>query len=948
MQFSEDFLQHYFLEVDSERLVEVIDTIRSSKIGVLPDTGDWTMFAWLDRPSLWCMRAIRRTSGLDVFLIDGCGLSGLIDVAELIAFPLSMDEMGVFSKDWSDFSRRMEGDGTLFATFLWLEWDNLLGSKFWGEGPPPPRSRILAAAARCLAKALRRVGQIEKSLLQKIPDLLLTATAGDADWVLYGWVQSSAELDAILLALSLLNVRAIAKELGFQSCRSGWPAFRASQTELAVKLDVYLRVREECSGERLSSGLRRELDNSFQGELYAEVGLARGRAPLGNLKDGLTKVAGDAWRESAVFGGEDLVLTAARTLTFGDIVEVLAKIEVEASGNGKKSFVRRSSLKLGVKEAAGSLTAMTSRLLYDPGNLHDDDLYGDLPPESFLPNFDAQGLADAREMISQLSDLGWREDVRIVERMIERCVTLQKAPELRRETRGMVARALKRIIRRCRKIRRLAKVLDEIINSSGASARSEPDIKDKIEACCAEIRLLRDGLLSSGMMLDSALSHHSKGVVALLLHAANQARGSDHIGSEVGLSLGMGSMFQSAARRVLGALPETALGETGDILSELRQELMDVHYPTVFASHDTDFSINAGMGMLRLPRWALWYPSASCHLMHEFGHALASIGNLGYLVTAVMRQIGGHASRNSREIVKHLRFIDEGKALEGTLKSNLRAFVRQRCFEKADHPFPKSGVLDELEEVSCDVVARLFAYPSGTDWDQRWLVDAFQYILPFAGRQDTEAIQTRLLRLMSAYLAAKLIQIKTFDSEANGEPTDVCSLGQKAVADFCVILETWLYESRSSANRPLPAYVESSLTMVVGYLRKFVDTELSSWGASGPESWFVSSGIIAALVFMVPPITTSEDVSAYRATQVWGRLGLVSGTWDTGDPENVQGDSEIVDALCKREVPEKAMSRPEHLPGLLSRRYEAVGSRLPPSTRIAMAFYLYDKYDFSI
>lgn len=954
MQFSESFIQHYFLEVESDKLAEVAETLLSSEAGKLEDAGEWAFFAWLDRPSLWCLRTIQRTSGLDLFLIDDGGLSGVIDVAEMIVFPLDRGVKSLFCRDWDGFLGRCSGDGTLFATFLWLDWDNVLGSHFWGGGQPPPRSEILNAVCCCLEEALPRATKMDPALMRDVPALLMSATAGDADLTMYGWVNNSADLDAVLLVLSLLDVRSIARQLDFHDSSSQWPVFRTSQTELAVPLKLYCEVRAACGREKLTQEFRDRLCGCFRGDLYVEVGLARGRASIGMLKDGLCRVAGDAWKESAVFGGEDLVLTMAqRSVSFAEVVELIAKIEAEGDVRGQGGFVRRSSLKLGVISAIGSRQNVTTEELYGlrQHGEHSDSI--DTLPESFKPSFkpsfDDRLLEQARAMIRELSNLGWREDVRIVERMIERCVTLQKAPELRRETRTMVAKALKRILRRCQRVMEMTQQLHQWMNHEG----NHPDFTDgeleyEIQLCCNKIRRLREGLLSSGITLDAALSHHSKGVVALLLHPANQARGSEHIGSEVGLSLGMGLLFQSATRRVRSCLPTDGDEDTRVLIQQMREELMDIETPTIFASHDTDFSINAGMGMLRVPRWSLWYPSASCHLMHEFGHALASIAGLSYLLTAVMRQLGDHHSRNSNDMQTNLGGL---KGLEDVVFGNqsFKKFVRQKFFEKADKPDPKSGVLDEVEEICCDVVSRMFAYPPCEEWDQRWLQDTFSYVLPFAGRRSPESIHERILRLMTAFVAVRLIR----DGRLVGEMHDLNRLNSECIEhtyDFTEKFENWMEETKES-KKELPGYISQSLSFVQQRLPQRQQENISHCNTDKTDemqTWFLHCGLLAAMIFSVKPLASSADVSGFKSSQVWGRLRSISGFLDKNQPDGIVEDDIVVDLIVKRVVPGAKMVHPERLPCLVAARFELRNGRVPPAVRIAMAFYLHDKYNFSI
>ncbi|SKA94723.1 hypothetical protein SAMN02745166_02199 [Prosthecobacter debontii] len=950
MRIATSLVQHYFLEVDPTALEAVYETLTHQPS--LKHADEWRLFSWLDRPAIWAIRSVRRTSGLDLFLFDDHGLAGVTDVAELINFPMTGDEPGALLPDWETFSARLQGPGVLCATFIWPDWDTLYCPDTWGGQAPPTRSEILEAFRGCLIKALPNVQ--EAGLLSTIPPLLLTASAGDANLILYSWTNDSTELDALLLALSVMETDALAMKLGRTVEGPQWPVCRATQTEMALDLHLHLEAREAARSGTTAEDLSQRLDACFTGKLFAEVGLARGRGSLSALKDGLKKNA-PGWEERAVFGGEDLVLAAegGRALSFGEIIHLISRLEVKADHPG---FPRRSSLHLGVMEAVGRTSDLTATCLYGVPQRAPTT---EKPPASFTPSFASVDLHLVRECITNLSNNRWREDVRIIERMVERCVTLQKSPSLSREIRHMTAQALERIVRCSREIHELENALKDLIQKEEAiptaAIQEKAAIERQIEEICIDIRMKRNALLDSGMAMDQAFSHHSKGVVALLLHPASQARGSEHIGSEVGLSLGMGAMFQSAAQRMLEALPEgCGDADQDNILNQLKDSLRDMQYPTVYASHEQGFSIKASMALLRIPRWALWYPSASCHLMHEFGHTLASIGTLSYLLRSVLYMLGGQGARNSATMQAQLDFLtpllDHKKKAERTCYH----FITNEVLipnEDGEPPKVQPTTSDEMEEIACDIVSRSLAYPPGPEWDRRWLLDTFEYILPFAGRNEPDTIETRLLRLLSAFIAIRLLRQGIFEPDSARLKTlrQIQTEMSDIAIDFGFELAQW-QDKLTRQQYPLPPYVLRGLAAAIDRLINLVNAPvLLPRQANDLEGAFLYSSIVITLALSVPPVEDKNEVSGYKATQIWGRLIDVNRLQNSASPDTDESAeiNRIVEALSQNSIPSGAINHIEYLPSLLAKHYEGQGNRVPPAARVALSFYLYNNYKFN-
>lgn len=634
MQIARTLLQHYFLEVDPSLSSTVAARFEKADIEGDSLLGEWRLFTWIDRPAIWAIRSVGRTVGLDSFLLADDGLPGVIDVAEVINFPLETDPETVMAGSWEEFSALAQGKGTLFATFLHPDWDALRVAGAWGDGSaarPPSRSRVLDYIRTRMQRSLWEAAERDAT---RCPPLLLTASSGDADLILYGWVESPRELDRCLYAATEMTVESLAREMGLKGVAQPWPVFSRSHTELAVDLSEYERLRVAVRSRVPVDEALVSVSGLFDGQVSAELGLARGRGPLAGLKNRLSELAGDLWTDRAILGGEDVVLASRNFISFGALLYLQAVLDEELTSDPR--FVRRTSLRLGLSETYGKSVNLAAPDGEPEGRMELPEIRAFIPPT----------IASLRSELGRLRGMKWREDLRILERMVERCVTLQKAPRLRLETREMATHTLERILVMCERIR----VLEEAYSRherADHGGSSEKGIAVERAEIAQEIRLLREHLVKAGMRLDAALTHHSRGVTALLLHPASQARGPEHFGSEIGLSLGLSAMFHAVARRIDGMAREDASTHPSEYAAEVSDALVRLEKPTVYASHESDFAIDPILAMLHVPRWALWYPTAASHLMHELGHALAQIGHFSHLMQNTVAAFAGPMNEDS-------------------------------------------------------------------------------------------------------------------------------------------------------------------------------------------------------------------------------------------------------------------------------------------------------------
>ena len=922
MVLSKSLLQHYVLEIEPAAFKEVYASLMDDQQRWAKESGkpvdNWRLFAWLDRPAIWAMRAIRKTSGLDRFLLENGGLPGVTDVAELITFPLCASSLKSTSlkSDWTALSKHAGSYGVFFSTFLWVDWDaaSSLGADI-------PRTTVIDAIRATLDSALPRAKQL--GLVSECPPLMLAASSGDADLVLYGWVRNASDLDGCLLILAQMDMAALASTLRLSHSPGTRPIFRGTQTEMAIDLNLYLTALAATQAKAFSR-VDHRLRACFDSPMYAEVGLARGLGSLGQLLNRLQLLAGSSdWLERALFGSEDLVLSSKANVSFEKFIELLTKLDAERITD--PDFLRRSSSRLGV-QAKGKQASVT------PVQLFGYTMQAASPASA--PTAQAVSPPDtepALKLLAVLSKAHWREDLRILERMVERCVTLQKSHSVRTETKRMVSQALARILSHCENIVAYEKELTATLSPEDRRLLTQ------------SIRLMRRELLEAGSALDQALSHHSKGVVSLLLHPASQARGPEHIGSEVTLSLGMGALFKSSIDKVLarvGSLCPTQ-NECIDRLKKLGKELSRVRQPTLYASHDTDFMIQVNLALLRVPRWALYFPSAASHLTHEVGHTLAHIGKLSYLLPAVAHCMT-NAAPVSSDLVNHLRLCGVGSC-SATHLQHLNLQTMSGVFTAGGNaPAMPPECYSMMEEIMCDVVSRLFSFPPSDRHDASWLDTVLDYITPFAGRKEPIEIAFRINCLRSAFVAIKLLRaMRSTQAPFSGAALHVCDqVSASAEAAFYQRFDVWVQKHQSAQD--LPGGVASAIAETLRLTE--ASASLPVWDDQPVKTrTFLHSSFLLATALVIPPCPDMNHESGFRATNVWSQV--VDAAWpESASHEETNVVPGILTAISDQTVPGTVTSHPEWLPALLPTMTHH--GRVTPASRIALSYYFYNLYQF--
>lgn len=941
LQFSNELIQQYVLDVEPNAFEEIQKALikaGNEMSAEQQEVGAWDLYVWLNRPAIWAIRPVKVTSGLDTFLLGADGLPGVTDVAEWIA-PVIIDVQDSRSSPvgrWSDLDQSGQSGALLFATFIWLDWDVLAATESWDGEPAPPRPKILAAMRRALACGLARIPEF----LKNPPPVLLASTTGDADLILYGRVHSTNDLDRCLYLLMQIGCDTLSAEVfGWKAAELSpqWPVVRSSRTELAVPLTLY---QSYILNHRCREITGREVLGQITGKVSPEIALNRGHGPIialkNRLKDIVANVDGE-WEDCAVFGQEDLVVRPCRNrgqpVDFCDMLRLLTRLD--AARVEEPGFPCRTSLRLAFTTPVGrespvsrsELFQVISRLETPPP----------LPDRS-MAGSDAEWIQALDVMIRSLRACGWREDLRIVERVAERCVTLSKSKTLPLRTRQMLRVALRRFGTICQQIHEYEKHLE-------VTARElQPGANHLVEgALRREIQLLRRELHYSGTRMDRVLSHHSRGTISLLLSASTEARGPVHISSDTNLSAGLDVLFRSPVRRLIQFLTnqKPANHVNSKWLRQLVERLETVAKPIIYASHEPDFRIWPGLTLLHVPTWALWQVGACTHLLHELGHALAVEGSLEYIVRKMLwRLLPG---RRCACLLFEQRMADlgliEGDSIGRVSKGlpHVANFARSFYSEAEQNdsgdslPAGDRNRLHTLEEIAADTVERVLCYRAGPSGDRAHLSNCLNTISPSLARENWMSNVHRLLRLWSAQAAVRSAMVIRLE---NLLPMGVDhNRVSETVADSWRDFREWVHE-----------WVETFLKRPeCKFLSRATCDSLRNMAASLPSmndqvwiSYFHFTQTIS-LVLAFGPVYETQFRSIFNATLVWGGLLGIS----TLTPDDEEGLRAHAEQLSNGMVPDSAEQRPERLMSELSLRYREIRqSTIPAHVRQAFSLYL--------
>ena len=642
-QVSPELLQIYFFGVEPSCLEETVVCLE--KLGIQQrqycndEVGLWASYSWLGRHSICVIRPIGRTSGLDTFLIEGGGIPGVQDVAEVIAYQWHHSEPRNPSvmQSFPALQQSLGEEHLLFLCFIKLSWDLLLQPNSWRGFTPgsiPGRATVVYGFSQALQDAL--AVPATQDLVGSNIKTLICGGIGDADIVLVGVTKERESLDALLYIVSQIGVDTIGAALYGWETASHLPTdcvVRDTITELGVPMEIYLKVLKEAqNGLELPRPLQSQIQNCMSGALGGDISLKRGHTGLANLHDQLAELAGHEWTDRVVLGEADIRLSPAKKeLNLPEVLWLLAKLDARSAIDPR--FPHRLGLELTVGKPIGKkLSSKRGDLLGGEGD--PAPVVSDM---RLVKQFNAPDIDSVIKHLDMARVRDMREDLRIVERMVERCMTLQKNPDLSIDTRRLAQQAFTRIVQSI-------KLIENLSDRCVQEAR-QADAQHQKQVALLDYRasLERSALLNAGMHLDRALSQHVRGSVNFLLYPVVQARGPDHFGSELLLSSGLAVAPRAAVQRIIGQLavaaPRDVTHNSPSWFRQLREELEIIAEPIIYASHDTDFAWVPTLGMIRTPRWVLWYPTNSSFVLHEVGHALSEAGELAYVASSFLKAL---------------------------------------------------------------------------------------------------------------------------------------------------------------------------------------------------------------------------------------------------------------------------------------------------------------------
>lgn len=850
MVVSESLQQIYFLGSQPDRQQEVAQALMKEEATKEDEVGRWHLFARLSRPGVIAMREVRRTIGLDRFLLKP-EMAGVEDVAEIMGYGLQnggvVDQATPFHACWSDFERRRETvaeDGSkqvleacLFLTFLRLNWDVLMSRELWrgygftqGNGQPS-RSQILRALSAVLDREINRPSSLSK---EKPVHFHLAGGTGDCDVIITGLVASRMALDTFLLILAQLGTDSLVAELmnlsleQVKQLEKWYPICASSMTELAVPWELYediLDATKDIEQRGLTpaeTALKDRIDRHLVGGLRSAVFLRRTRSFLADVRHEVTQISPAFWKLQAVLGEADMLLRRYSRKVVRDTL--LDDGEEEELGNEslsdllilmgrldgrckKADFPRRTAAVLSFDDPLRF--NLNRRELLEVAAEKDPDR---CPAVEGLPNLD-----DVDVCLAYLEDLlkhsRRREEYRILERMVERAVTLQRHGELSRELRITAQLILRRLARALK--RRQPPVTDAekpMLTGKGPSADDQAKARNQV--------------VQSGMHLERTLSHHSRGVVPLLLSTITQARSMDHFGSETMLTSALGAPASSVARRLLGRL-------AGHVPEEMLTALRDMASPILYASHDPDFSLVLALGMIRVPRWVIWYPTASSYVLHEVGHAVflkggiqaqadcVVAGLLWHLYSGPGEQMLTSEPSPNQEVPRDVRLDTavrklcgiKTKELEVTPRSTgggpavyqwILQLLKDRAREVTTKPTGTEKPLEEwdgqLDEITAELFCHRYSYPQ--DGSLRHVYDVLEHVSPLAHRMSRSHRLLFISRELAVRIAQCLITASTEQPLAELDAAKIQELVVNETDIYRRSLARWLNEMPVPFDEP--------------------------------------------------------------------------------------------------------------------------------------------------
>jgi hypothetical protein len=891
MQISSQMLQTYFLGVHPRDQEVVARGLNDNAPGADDQVTKWHVFARLASPGIVALREVSRSSGLDIFLLDVCRLPGVEDVAEFMSF------------DFEPKSRLQEvlnGEGSLFMTFIRLNWDGLASESVWGNYGMalPIRSSILDATV-----AVLRAATTKGKLRQAAVKFCIQGGVGDCDLLVIGRTQSRRDMDVFLMTLTQLGTDNLARELGGEivGAQAPLPICAASTTELSIPWEIYSAALQN-GGAPDDDGnveLDRRIDSCLGDGLRAAIQLRRARSSLAGIRDSVRNCVAAQWQDNALLGEADILLKwegPAPTHHLSDLVRLMAALDNQAARD--EDFPRRFS----------------AVISFDPDGklIERQEVFGEpLPP---LPNgssqaaleVSTQGLDESLAYLLSIRDSRMREELRIVERMVERCVILQRHADLPRETRRLARLGLYRI---GRTIKRLSGLAQGVGTQVSADSR------------------LRLALVNSGHHLDRTLSHLARGSIPLLLSSAAQARTTDHFASETLLASALGVPASAVAKRLRRALSQACPpnGEPPSEYQHLMESLDDMSDPIIYVSHELNFKLIRPLCIVHVPRWVMWYPTASSFVLHELGHAVLGEGQFTRLLAFLCLNLETTLSPPAKQWC------------QGVTKRGRDALAAA----ESDSSDAWEDWASDRSEDGAEFFHRLFAYPaknSATSYLQDWL----EYQYSETQRRTLLERRSLLVRTFTVHIAMDLV----------GDGTELWTLREEEVLErlrFSMrIFDDVLKDCMSGKLPPFhqvpysdcPLLRSDITELSQGILFALENDLLSSSYPEDAISGCVEHAMLLALAVTSINGVVSDEKEAFLCQTLW--KAALHTAFDGLRDDTLEQEKHLLEEIEQGIIPPTLLQRPELLPRMLHSLRRREGKSVTLNQRLALSLCLAD------
>lgn len=965
MKINSPLVQIYFLALRPQDTVDITAQLPALKLGMEHEehkVGPWMQFSWMGRHGLCILREVSVTSGLDSFFLKDDGLPGIQDVAEVMVFPFQDESYahlheagGLWCRSLEELRKGEFGEALGFVTFVRLNRALLENRELWASAGAKLGVPSLADLLRGMAGALQRAtGEAcWKEELTANLRLMLTAGCGDSEIVILGTARERDALDKLLFLLARLGADSISAVLNGDAHSLQVPAVPAvteTVTELLVPMGVYgdaLKEAVEAEGPeaRPSPGLEKRLKNCLKGEVGGQLWLKRGVRSIADLGDAVRDVTGNGWQDLTALGSVDVLVQPKKDKReIHHLLWMLARIDAAAAR--QPGFPRKVAFHFTFGSAWGQLAHL--KRVPVPGRVEMLGFAGKEGKAVELPELlfetTPEDIAHVREFVEELRRLCWREDIRVIERMAERSLAIKKNESLPAETRAMADRCFRRLSLAVQRLRKL----EEVSHAADAAGDAvEETLKTAAITARAQAVSIRRYLVEAGMLFDRAVAHHMRGALPLLLQPAFQARGPEHFCSEVILSAGMAAFPRSVAGKMLRRLED---GMTPAEAASLRgRELVDrlrlVASPILYASHDEDFQISPLLGIIRIPRWVLWYPTASSMVVHEVGHSFFDLAHMPLAIRTMLAHLTqDEEGRRMVECLALQPWLDELHLTSASPEGGITPPASPSVITTPP------GLRNELEEVCADATWRICCY--GREDTVHFVHDYLRHIDGRSARMPELERWRFLRRLLMGVVATEQIMDGWFTGGRSLFPDsreEVMKRLHKIAGDFVGFMRGWVAEHAAPLVPAAGLFLRD--------VERFCE-ELEAMMKADGEKDFVAlcgQGQFMALLWLHPALRISSSLSRlpwWNASHMVWRALLKSALEIS--PSHQKQIHRIAQSIIEGRVPQESTPYPERLPTLIEqccrtqrRERESLpgdapwlGCEIPVQARFALSIFL--------